>query len=312
MTDMNAKDLLPSRNFKIKAGIGIGVLLLIVMITSLISGDNPFSNDESQSPFAFTNVDTDGDGLRDWEEEVWGTDPNNVDSDGDGLNDGQEVRDDRDPAKNGSDRLTDSRLANVYTAYKQRSLKNINYTEQISDKILPHSLYLANQTSAGVENMNSFDTDLLLNSNLKELELEVSELTLEDLSITNSSADSLRNYFTTILDATNNVLENPAGNELTLALDQTNVDIKRQRNNYRQVVDSLYRAEVPTTVGEPHLKVLNNLIAMQEYFDLLISAGEIDSTKSIYAVNQLMELQNNNTENIKDLAAAWRLAVDNL
>lgn len=34
--------------------------------------------------------DSDGDGLKDWEESLWGTNPNNPDSDGNGVPDGQE------------------------------------------------------------------------------------------------------------------------------------------------------------------------------------------------------------------------------
>ncbi len=36
-------------------------------------------------------TDTDGDGLFDWEEGLWGTDPNNPDTDGDGISDFDEV-----------------------------------------------------------------------------------------------------------------------------------------------------------------------------------------------------------------------------
>lgn len=48
------------------------------------------------------DVDTDGDGLPDFDEEnVWGTDPNNPDTDGDGTNDGDEVMEGDDPKKAG-------------------------------------------------------------------------------------------------------------------------------------------------------------------------------------------------------------------
>lgn len=45
--------------------------------------------------------DTDGDGLMDWEEELWQTDPNNPDTDGDGVNDFDEIRAGRNPALSG-------------------------------------------------------------------------------------------------------------------------------------------------------------------------------------------------------------------
>lgn len=44
-------------------------------------------------------LDTDGDGLKDWEELLYKSDPTNSDSDGDGTTDGAEVKASRDPAK---------------------------------------------------------------------------------------------------------------------------------------------------------------------------------------------------------------------
>lgn len=52
---------------------------------------------------AAVSKDSDGDGLKDWEESVWRTDPRKADSDGDGTPDGEEVAQNRDPAKAGPD-----------------------------------------------------------------------------------------------------------------------------------------------------------------------------------------------------------------
>lgn len=45
--------------------------------------------------------DPDGDGLKNWEEAIWNTDPNNRDSDGDGVRDGDEVSIESDPVIQG-------------------------------------------------------------------------------------------------------------------------------------------------------------------------------------------------------------------
>ncbi len=49
--------------------------------------------------------DTDKDGLKDWEEALWKTDPSNPDTDGDGSSDGEEVQGDRNPIRKGPDDL---------------------------------------------------------------------------------------------------------------------------------------------------------------------------------------------------------------
>ncbi len=45
--------------------------------------------------------DSDGDGLKDWEEALWRTDPQNPDTDGDGTPDGEEIAKSRNPLKKG-------------------------------------------------------------------------------------------------------------------------------------------------------------------------------------------------------------------
>lgn len=50
--------------------------------------------------------DDDGDGLMNWEEALWGTDPQKADSDGDGTNDGEEIRESRNPLIGGEDRVS--------------------------------------------------------------------------------------------------------------------------------------------------------------------------------------------------------------
>ena len=59
--------------------------------------------DQLAAAAAVAAVDTDQDGLKDWEEALWKTDAKNTDSDKDGLSDGDEVKTGRNPAKAGPD-----------------------------------------------------------------------------------------------------------------------------------------------------------------------------------------------------------------
>jgi len=55
-------------------------------------------------------IDSDGDGLKDWEETLWKTDPQNRDTDEDETPDGEEVQVGRDPVKPGPDDKLSERL----------------------------------------------------------------------------------------------------------------------------------------------------------------------------------------------------------
>src|SRR2546423_718695 len=55
--------------------------------------------------------DSDNDGLKDWEETLWKTDPHNPDTDGDGTPDGQEVKEGRNPSVKGpNDKLDKNQI----------------------------------------------------------------------------------------------------------------------------------------------------------------------------------------------------------
>jgi hypothetical protein len=306
-----AANYLPSKKFQKRAGIGLGVLALILTAGTLFNLDSNSTDDET-APLAFSKTDSDQDGLRDWEERIWGSDPFNPDSDNDGILDGLEVEDGRDPLKTGADELTDSRLASVYSGYKRRSLENINITDQISDKILPHSLLLANELRETDRLANTNRTDLLIQPVVNEYRISDNKLTIEDLNLVPANAESLTNYFTLVLETANSGLGNIGGNEVSLALNSDNLNVEKTLNNYRRVVNELSRASVPSPIAERHIAVLNNFIRMRDSFNLLLSAEEDDSAKKIYALDELKILQSQNLTEIERLAQAWRNSVDNL
>jgi len=78
--------------------------------------------------------DSDGDGLLDWEESLWGTDPFLVDTDGDGILDGEFV------ASRKKDKSTSQIVAD----------ENLNFSEQFSrDFFLGHLVVLLPMAMAG-------------------------------------------------------------------------------------------------------------------------------------------------------------------
>ncbi len=100
-------------------------------------------------------IDTDNDGLKDWEEVLYGTDAKNQDTDGDATKDGEEILAGRDPAKSGiknSEGEWSDAVKPSYVSAGNEFKENI--TQTLSESIIP--LYLAQKRTG-----KSFDPDAI-------------------------------------------------------------------------------------------------------------------------------------------------------
>lgn len=101
----------PSKKVSITFLTAIVIITIVMSLSSLANKkiNNTSSNETSRNISVNINLDntditdSDGDGLLDWEETLWGTDINNPDSDGDGTNDGEETDLNRNPIISGPD-----------------------------------------------------------------------------------------------------------------------------------------------------------------------------------------------------------------
>lgn len=88
-----------------KVSVVILITAILVSLIILLSNKDEEKNDNSliQKNLSVNiladnkNNDSDNDGLQDWEEILWGTNPNNPDTDGDGTNDLDEIESNRNP-----------------------------------------------------------------------------------------------------------------------------------------------------------------------------------------------------------------------
>lgn len=91
---MQKRNLLPSKKF-VKTLLGIVVLVAIIALLGSVSNKKTTYKQKKGSVVVVsetTEKDTDGDGLKDWEESLWGLDIKNPDTDGDGIIDSDEIR----------------------------------------------------------------------------------------------------------------------------------------------------------------------------------------------------------------------------
>lgn len=99
------------------------------------SGNPPVETIDKLNQLKEASLDTDKDGLKDWEERLWGTDPNNPDTDGDGAQDGEEIRQNRDPLKSGpDDKVIQFQPAAVSEKLNAQSQNNL--TEELARQLV--------------------------------------------------------------------------------------------------------------------------------------------------------------------------------
>lgn len=92
-----------SRNYSSKALVWAGLILTASLLSAVFIFPAIFSKKKGGLPQVVktTNsllLDSDNDGLQNWEEELYKTDATNPDSDGDGTSDGEEIKIGRNPA----------------------------------------------------------------------------------------------------------------------------------------------------------------------------------------------------------------------
>ncbi len=93
------------------------------------------------------NLDSDNDGLPDWQEILWKTDPRNPDTDGDKTTDGEEIKQKRNPLVKGPD---DGILETMFGGDNQNNSDSQmpnNFTEVIGQQFLGQ--YLLNEQASG-------------------------------------------------------------------------------------------------------------------------------------------------------------------
>lgn len=87
--------------FVFAAVIAAGAVFIVFKEKQKLQYENLLAVNEEKKQQVFK--DSDNDGLKDWEEELWNTDPSNPDTDNDGTSDYEEIRQERNPLVKGPD-----------------------------------------------------------------------------------------------------------------------------------------------------------------------------------------------------------------
>lgn len=232
-----------------------------------------------------TDLDTDGDGLYDWEEELWKSDPNNKDTDGDGTNDNDEVKEGRNPTVAGPDDLLNE---GMFFFDNTESI----HTENTEIDILAQDLFTDYLELKKADNLNlSNEQELverLINENTESFNFE--RYTIGDLNIGNDGNEAVLQYRTSI----SLIFQEFAKVEeselvvLTRALQKNNeAEFEKLDSSiqiYNLVIRDLSELVVPNKARFIHVDLLNGLNYFVEVIEGMSSAKD-DPVKAIASIN---------------------------
>jgi hypothetical protein len=232
---------------------------------------------------ALKDTDSDSDGLFDWEETLWNTDPRNPDSDGDGKKDGDEVQTGGNPGEKGTGNL-------AYDSMGATSTRPVTTTDLVANELmgsLLSSMQAGKQLTA--ENKQKVLDDAL--SKARE-SVAVPKYGGENLLLVEPSLDTWRAYaitFTTLLEqsqGTSNdevaILFEMAQGNRTQALS----DLETVVRHYSDFTLSLQKIAVPRDMAPLHISLVQAFLAYTTTLDG-ISDFDKDPMRATLALNML-------------------------
>ena len=254
------KKYLPSKKFLYLFGSFLVIAIVFFIAFKLLSNKNSFSNSNNSNALQVDRLaqagltvnqliqkDSDNDGVPDWEEALWGTDPHN--------------------------RMTFAGLTDAaYIAGKKKEL-NIDQTkdeagETETDKFAKEffTAYVAMKASGTVDPdaINNFSNSLgqsVVNPTLIDL------YTTKDVKTsTDNSATEKTKYYNAVKKLFENAKSEGVGDELTIINNQiagphddTNQDqLNKISKAYENFASSVIKLTVPSDLAGEHLKIAND------------------------------------------------------
>jgi hypothetical protein len=289
---MSIKQYLPSKHFVKFFSITILVGFLAFLLLKFIDRKTEVSQDIQNiaTREIIEELDTDNDGVKDWEEALWGLDLDNPDSDEDGILDGQEIEMRRQELKS-IDEFVDV------------DLEPKTETERLARQLLTVALNV-NQATGG--EISEEELSSVVSGFVNTLEPNLVEMySISDLSI--SPTKTAQSYYNEMKESIG-YLGDFGQQELVIFEHAISTDKKEKLEDLEPIIVAYAEApkkvldkEIPTGVAEYHLDYLNALtqkavalFSLAQYFDDPIIAVR-GIKEYVVAEQNLTEASNNIT-----------------
>jgi hypothetical protein len=298
---------------RIRVLLIIAVVLIIGLIGYRLFGNKLFAKNQqanlqmvSPELSAQSDVDTDGDGLKDWQEALWGSDPKNSDTDNDGTADGEEVATGRDPIVPGpNDALSVTRPQTATSTASSTSFDSSdpygagdNSTDKLAREMFTQ--FMANGGSDNSSGMSSDTQQQIVNQSVSDIQTPsiTPSYSLTDLHLANSDSKSaLQTYADSLAKVSKKTLQSYASADPNTAAFTDLIEA------FNEEAKALIAIPAPGTIATLHLNLVNNYDEMYQGFKLLNTYSATDPVKALFAIQAIQSFQANQAQVYAQLAS---------
>lgn len=211
----------------------------------------------------YSEQDADADGLKDWEEALWGTDAKNADTDGDGSQDSEEIRADRNPLIAGPDDiLVRANTSSQSSLAEKLGVSDNNLTDILSRETFAGIMALKQGGTLDQKSVQDFSAEVFSQAVVIDLppRYTLAQITVID---TNDKA-SVKMYAETIKAVSEKYLARTSENELAIIAAALNENDKKELEKltpliaeYTAMIKELRAIPVPKNGATLHLSLIN-------------------------------------------------------
>jgi len=239
-------------------------VVFLLFVFFLKTKTENFNNSTGQESLAYSNLsvgdlvdkDTDGDGVLDWEEGLWGTDLTKKDTNNDGVEDGVEI----------AKRKTSAGIEDNTNTIEE----NLTQTDKFSRELFST---IAALNQAGTVNQNTVDK--LTNSLVEQIQNPIVKkvFTLSDLKVSSdNSVQAFKNYN----NAMNNIYTKyPIKGNVVDILQEfvnngENVNVEALSKldpiiqQTKKFINEMIKVSAPSEISQLHLDIINALERLME------------------------------------------------
>jgi len=267
----NMKNLLPSRTVIALVLVPAITVISIMALAAWNERASEVVEDEvdvlaralAEGNEKFQELDTDNDGLKDWEEFLYQTDEQNPDTDGDGSSDGNEVARGFDPLVAGTGTTTEVTSASSTGLYFYKQDNTLTKTDVLSRDTFTTYLQLRESGGLGEEQIveQALEQAIRENTSVES----VIEYSIDDMNVVTATANTRRTYRDSYAQAAA-LMQRIRFDEIELFAQYLYNDdlaafaqISANRDLYQQFVDSLLTMRVPGDIAPVHVELANNI-----------------------------------------------------